>query len=396
MQQMASPQKSRKDSMFRTRIHVKLGLWVWCCLLPASRVQAQENAKPSSEANSPEQALQSAQKFQLAGDYEKAAAAYREAVSGALQQLGNLRVSHMEYAEGIDLLARAVQAAPAGVPARVDLAIAHFEAREFDQAGTEIEAALQRDPKNGRTLNLAGKIYFMKGDFSAAADRLESAVRLQPDFDTGYMLALADLELKNPVPAGVIFDEMQASSQPSASMHVLIGLAYRETGYLDQAALHFGKAIELEPKKSRVRSSLGLTYFLQGPQSYAKAREQFMAELSITPDDYNSHYYLGMVAAKEGNADEAEKWFELVASALPEDSGAYFRLGQASFNTGHLEKAVAALQKSLALAPHAGDDPDVAEAHELMGKALEKLGRHAEGESELARAKQLRSRQAQP
>src|SRR5258708_25104573 len=113
---MASPQKFRKDSMFRTRIHVKLGLWVWCCLLPASRVQAQENAKPSSEANSPEQALQSAQTFQLAGDYEKAAAAYRESVSGALQQLGNLRDSHMEYAEVIDPLARARHTTPAAVP----------------------------------------------------------------------------------------------------------------------------------------------------------------------------------------------------------------------------------------------------------------------------------------
>jgi tetratricopeptide (TPR) repeat protein len=382
-------------TMFRTPIFVRRCLWVLCCLLLASGTHAQDKAKAASEASSPVQAFQSAETFQVAGDYERAAAAYREAVSVALQQLGNLRVSHKEYAEGIDLLARAVQAAPVRVTARVDLTIAHFEARDFDTAKAEIEAALQREPENARALNLAGKIYFMKGDFAAAANRLESALRLQPDFDTGYLLALADLELKNPVPAGVIFDEMQASSQPSASMHVLIGLAYRETGYLDQAALHFAKATELEPKKSRVRSSLGLTYFLQGPQSYAKAREQFMAEMSITPDDYTSRYYLGMIAAKEGKADEGEKWFEQVASAFPEDSDAYFRLGQASFNAGHLEKAVAALQKSLALAPHAGDDPNAAEAHELMGKAQEKLGRHAEGESELARAKQLRSQQAE-
>src|SRR5258708_12916205 len=123
---MVSPEKLRKDTMLRTRIHVKLGLWVWCCLLPASRVQAQESAKPSSEANSPEQALQSAQTFQLAGAYEKAAAAYREAVSGALQQLGNLRVSPMEYAAAIDWLARPVQSAPASVAAPPNLTTPHF------------------------------------------------------------------------------------------------------------------------------------------------------------------------------------------------------------------------------------------------------------------------------
>src|SRR6266704_1815606 len=382
--------------MFRTRILVMVGLWLPCSVLACAEMVAQESAKPASEANSPEQALRSAQTFQVAGDYESAAAAYREAISGAFQRLGNLRVSKKEYAEGVDLLGRAVQATPARVAPRVDLTIAHFQNRDFDKAKTEIEAALEKEPKDVRALNLAGKIYFMKGDYSSAAARLESALRMQPDFDTGYLLALADLELKNPVPAGVIFDEMQASSLPSASMHVLIGLAYRETGYLDQAAIHFAKAIELEPKKPRVHSSLGLTYYLQGPQNYAKAREQFMAELSITPEDSNSRYYLGMIAAREAKADEAEKWFEQLASALPDDPDAYFRLGQASFNAGHLEKAVAALKKSLAVAPHAGDDPDAAEAHELMGKAQKKLGRHAEAESELARAKQLRGQQPEP
>src|SRR6266568_3551944 len=380
--------------MFRTRILVMVGLWLPCSVLSTAEMAAQESAKPASEANSPQQAFQSAQTFQVAGDYERAAAAYREAVSGALQQLGNLRVSHKEYAEGIDLLARAVQVAPARVAARVDLAIAHFEARDFDKAKTEIEAALQREPKDLRALNLAGKIYFMKGDFSAAANRLESALRLQPDFDTGYLLALADLELKNPIPAGVIFDEMQASSQPSASMHVLIGLAYRETGYLDQAAIHFAKAIELEPRKSRVRSSLGLTYYLQGPQNYAKAREQFLAELTKTPDDYNSQYYLGMIAEKEQKPSESERWFELVAAARPDDPDAFFRLGQASLEAGHLEKAVAALQKSLALTSREGGHADAAEVHELLGQTLEELGRHAEAESELAQAKQVRSQQA--
>src|SRR6266704_3333278 len=393
MQLMVSPKEFRKEKMFRIRILVKIGLWVWCSVLPTAEVEAQENAKPASEANSPEQAFQAAQTFQVAGDYERAATAYREAISGALQQLGNLRVSNNEYAEGIDLLSRAVQAAPARVTARVDLAIAHFVVRYFDKAKTEIEAVLEQDPKDLRALNLAGKIDFMKGDFAAAANRLESALRMQPDFDTGYLLALADLELKNPVPAGVIFDELQASSVPSASLQVLIGLAYRETGYLDQAANHFAKALELEPQKARLRSSLGLTYYLQGPQNYAKAREQFLAELSKTPDDYDSEYYPWMIAEKEQKPSESEKWFELVTAARADDPDPFFRLGQASFDAGHLEKAVAVLQKSLALASQANYG-EVAEVHELMSKALEKLNRHAEAESELAQAKQIRSQLA--
>src|SRR5207249_6277332 len=83
------------------------------------------------------------------------------------------------------LLSRAVKAAPTRVTARVDLAIAHSVVRDFDKAKREIEAALEQDPKDLRALNLAGKIDFMKGDFAAAANRLESALRMQTDFDTG-------------------------------------------------------------------------------------------------------------------------------------------------------------------------------------------------------------------
>src|SRR2546425_12218643 len=145
---MISRKEFRKEKMSRTRILAMAGLWVCCSILPAVEIKAQESAKPASEANSPEHAFQAAQTFQVAGDYERAAAAYREAVSGALQQLGNLRVSDKQYAEGIDLLGRAVQATPARVAARVDLAIAHFVARDFDKAMTEIEAAFEQDPKD--------------------------------------------------------------------------------------------------------------------------------------------------------------------------------------------------------------------------------------------------------
>ena len=369
-----------------------------CWLLLTLGTPGQDRASQgagSKTLDSPEQAFQSAQTFQIAGDYEKAAAAYREAIAGALQHLGNLRLSHKEYSEGIDLLTRSVKIAPTRVAARVDLAIADFEANDLDKAKTDIEAALQQDPRDVRALSLAGKTYFLRGEFQLAAERLESALQLQPDLDTGYLLALADLELKKPAPASVIFDEMLASSTLNASTHALIGLAYRDTGYFEQAASHFSKAIELEPKKPRVRSALGLTYFLQGAANYGKAREQFLAELAITPDDYTGLYYLGMIAASEKKPDEAEKWFAKAVAAHPNEADAFFRLGQAHFDEGKFDQAVLLLQKALSTSAQARDLPDPALAHELLGKALEKLGRLKEAETEASQATQLRNEQQQ-
>jgi len=186
----------RKGAMFGIPISRKPSLFVGCCLLGALCAAAQDKGRAAAETkspDSPEQAFQSAQTFQVAGDYEKAAAAYREAIAGGLQSLGNLRLSRKEYAEGVDLLTRAVKMAPTRVATRVDLAIAAFETRDLDKAKTEIEAALQQDAHDLRALNLAGKIYFVRGEFQPAAERLQSALELQPDLDTGYLLALADL-----------------------------------------------------------------------------------------------------------------------------------------------------------------------------------------------------------
>lgn len=382
--------------MVRTGILRRIGLAAGCCLLAAFRILAQGKTLAPAEADSPhspELAFQSAQTFQVAGDYDKAAAAYREAIVGALRRLGNLRLSKREYAEGVDLLNRAVQMDPTRAAPHVDLAIASFTIHDLEKAKTEIETALQQDAHDLRALNLAGKIYFMRGEFQLAAERLEAALQLQSDFDTAYLMALADLELKKTAPANVILDEMLASGKPDASTYVLIGLAFRETGYFEQAASHFRKAIELEPKKPRVRAALGLTFFLQGPENYTKAREQFWAELSVTPDDETSLRYLGVIAASEKKPADAEAWFERAVAAHPDQRDALFRLGQTYFNERKWEQAATALEKALSVSTPSGDLADPALPHELLSKALEQLGRLKEADSEAAQAAQIRSQQ---
>src|SRR5215467_8380329 len=141
---MALRRKSQSEIWFHILDLRQLGFCFWCCLALALGTVAQEKAKPSPEAkpsDSPEQAFQSAQTFQVAGDFEKAAAAYREAIAGALQHLGNLRISHKEYAEGVELLSRAVKVDPMRVAIRVDLAIGHFASSDLEKAKSEVEAS---------------------------------------------------------------------------------------------------------------------------------------------------------------------------------------------------------------------------------------------------------------
>ena len=342
--------------------------------------------------NPAEQHLRAAQTFQLAGDLEKAAAEYRSAISLGLQQIGNLRASRSETSAGLALLDQAVRIDPSNSAAKLDLAVAQFQAGDKVTARTTVEDVLRQNPNDLRALIFAGKIYFEQGDYARAAERLEAALQLQPGFEVAYTLALADLAQKKPVPAGMLFDEMLASSKPDASMRVLIGIAYRETGYFDQAATHFAKAADIDPRKRNVHSALGITRYLQGPQHYDEARKQFMAELGLNQGDYASCYYLGLIAARSHQVATAMGWLQKAVVAEPTSVDANLALGQVQFEQGQFSEAAVSFRKAIASAPADQLVASVAEAHEWLSRSFDKLGHGDKAREEVEKATSLRAR----
>jgi len=157
----------------------------------------------------------------------------------------------------------------------------------------------------------------MKGDFGAAANRLESAYGCNRISIRATCWLLPILELKNPVPAGVIFDEMQASSLPSASMHVLIGLAYRKPAIWIKPPFILPKPLNLNLKNHACIHPSDSPISSKGLKATPMPVSSSWPNFRITPDDSNSRYYLGMIAAREAKADEAEKWFEQLPPLSP-------------------------------------------------------------------------------
>ncbi len=363
----------------RLRVLCVLSLAAVSVLTPL-RIVAQTGANAAKAANPAEQHFRAAQTFQLAGDLDKAAAEYRSAISQGLQQIGNLRVARSETSVGLALLDRAVQIDPSNGVAKLDLAVARFQTGDIEAARTAVEDVLHQSPNDPRALIFAGKLSFERGDFARAAERLEVALQLEPGFEVAYTLALADLAQKKPVAAGILFDEMLASSKPDASMRVLIGIAYRETGYFDQAATHFAKAADIDPKKQNIHSALGIARYLQGPEHDDEARKQFLAELSLNPADYASCYYLGLIAARSHQPTAAIEWLQKAVNAAPTSVDANIALGKEQFERGLYADASSSFRKAIAsVSPDQIVAPLVV-AHEWLAKSLEKLE-----QSELAR-----------
>ncbi len=180
-------------------------------------------------------------------------------------------------------------------------------------------------------------------------------------------------------------------------LRVLIGRAYRETGFLSEAIEEFEKALALDPRFPRVHYYLGLTYLLKGGAAkLGEAQKQFKIELANHPNEFFAHYYLGIAATVERNWTGAVTYLEKASQLQPNNPDPYFFIGQAFQGLNKHAEAIEAFRKTIALNPDLKhNDYQVTNAHYRLGQSLVKIGLTAEGEQELKTRSRLENRSLQ-
>lgn len=356
-------------------------------LLIAGIAAAQQAPDPLNQHYS------AAQTFQLAGDLERAEAEYDQVLALALQRMASLVAAENNDAEkAIRLLEDAVAVEPSYLDARTDLALFYSRAGHLDRASAQAAEVVKADPRNVRALQLLGNVEFAQGNFAAAAEHLHTALGLQGDFDTAYSLALAYLSQQKLAETKLLFDEILNDMGSTPQLHVLLGRAYRETGYLDEAIREFKKAIDLDPKYPRVHYYLALAYLGQGEKErFPTARPLFERELEINPKEFFSTFFLGVIHLEDRDFPAAEDYLKKAVQLQPDNPDPLLYLGQVYVETNRPELALEALKKSIDLTT----DPSrnhyqVSKAHTMIGQILIKMGKQEEAEAELKRSQALR------
>jgi tetratricopeptide (TPR) repeat protein len=323
---------------------------------------------PAPKTDTAQQHFDSAQTYQIAGDFDNAAKEYRRAIATGLDHLGNLRAARQDYSGAEQLLQQAIAADPDDADPAVDLAISELYSGDMPKAEGDVKAVLQKNPDHFRALALLGKIDFFQGNYEAAADELHTALGLATDFDIAYSLALADLELKKTSLATVLFDEMKNSLPETAQLHVLIGRAFLATGYPQLATREFGRATVLDPKYPYVHFYLGLASVLSA-QAPDVSRGESQMELA-----------------------KAETALQEAIRLQPEDPRAFFYLGQCYASEQQWANAADAYRSVIKLTPAAQRmDAAMAGAYEGLAEALRKLDKNEEAATESAKAQRIRA-----
>jgi tetratricopeptide (TPR) repeat protein len=98
----------------------------------------------------------------------------------------------------------------------------------------------------------------------------------------------------------------------------VLGWALRRLGRWEDGAAAFGKALELGGAGSDIRNELAICLMESG--DLASARRELEAALHDDPENIKIISNLGVVALKNGNADEAAAFFRIVLELDPEDA----------------------------------------------------------------------------
>jgi Flp pilus assembly protein TadD len=87
-----------------------------------------------------------------------------------------------QYEQGIALLLKVTQSAPAVTAPYVDLGIAYSRSGDLDKAEASLKRALELNPRHPIAYNELGVVYRRKGQFAAARASYEKAIALVPEF----------------------------------------------------------------------------------------------------------------------------------------------------------------------------------------------------------------------
>ena len=181
-------------------------------------------------------------------------------------------------------LARAAVLKPNELTYQYTLAVAKVGKREFEAAQQLLEPLAAARPDDSGLQYGLGAVLYVQGHLAEASARLKDSVRLQPDqLAAPYYLALAERDQgHDAVAIGILRALLQRHPEHAASYEALGGLLMTAQKY-EEAEVNLQKAVQLNPKSVKANYQLGLLLARLGRKE--EADKQLALAKTLRQDD---------------------------------------------------------------------------------------------------------------
>lgn len=215
------------------------------------------------------------------------------------------------------LVSVACQGKTGGVDDLVESARAHLEAGKYEDAITDLEAAVKADPGSSEAHFLLGQAYNRTNDLLKAKEAFSTVLALDPDNAAAHHnLGVTYFQLQDPNAAVAEFEAALQLDAEDPDTHYQLGATYLvlalsgvdptappDPQTLDQAIAEFETALELKENMPQALIGLGNVYIQQA--DYATAIEMLQRAIEQLPDSPEAYYGLGEAYAQNGDTASA-------------------------------------------------------------------------------------------
>lgn len=128
-----------------------------------------------------------------------------------------------------------------------------------------------------------------------------------------------------------------------------LGKALARQGKLDEAIVHYSKALQIRPDYAEAYFCLGAA--LEEQRKFQEAISSYSKALQIRPNYAPAHNNLGILLGRKGNLEEAIGHFLKVLEARPDYAEAHNNLGITLARQGKLDEAIRHLSEAVRIKP---------------------------------------------
>lgn len=235
-----------------------------------------------------------------------------------LVNAGNIYANKQIYDEAEKRFRRAIEIRDNSILAHHNLGLIHMIRGQLDSAEIEISKGIALDPLAPDGYFQLASIYRMQGDMPKAIEKLEKLQEVAPNYrESKAMLdELKIMNLGNDDPSmntqPKFGDDMQTQALEQRSFQF-----YNEQNY-EESIRVLEKLVVLAPhKKSGYLNNIGVCYEEMGDNEKA----MIFYKKAAAADETNMNAYGGMASVylKQGNREEAIKYYEKILEKLPGD-----------------------------------------------------------------------------
>lgn len=292
--------------------------------------------------------------------------------------------------------------------------------REYQRAIADYSQAIALDPTHGDAFGNRGHAYYILGNYRAAIADLDRALAIRHTAADFGNRGAAYYELGQYQQAITDFDQSLRLDPTSSIDYNSRGNAYYQLRNYDSALADYDRAIQADPQNAIALRNRGLIWYNRG--DYQRAIGEHSAALRVDPD-YGAAYYSRAEAYAQLNDYERAILDYDQATARDPDNSEYNNLScwiRAAYLNRDYENARRYCDRAVELARGTEDEAnafdtramlnlkqnrlqaawndydaavrgDPSSAHYLYGRGIAalRLGRTAEGEADIARARQI-------